>query len=695
MSGCRLVFFSLLAMPLGGLTAPFARGDSPVPPRPAALRSTLFDPARHMHVSEVRPGMTGYGLSVFHGAKIERFDVEVVSVLKNFNARSDVVLIRCKGDYLEHTGSIAGMSGSPIFLTDAAGHDRMIGAFAYGWPLTKDPVAGVQPIEYMLQLPMDETAAAQSGASGASRAIADRSGGMHRSAWSMNDAGMLPLAWRGFHDRPADSAKPGASALLGDGRAVRIEPLATPLMTSGMSTALFDRLNARFRAAGLTPLQAGVGGSSGANAGAADIRLEPGSVLAVPLLTGDLEMTAIGTVTEVLGNRVWGFGHPFNNEGPISLPMGSGEINGVIANLQTSFKLGSMSQARGTLSVDGSVGVGGITGASPQTASIELSVQAADGSPEKTYHFAASRHAKFTPLIAASAFAAAAAGSSELPQFNTVDYDMQLAFDNGQTVRLVNRAVNSTSQDLFGDAAVVMQAASDNPFQRVLLKKAVGSVTVRPIAHAAQITDVNLPKSKYHPGDKIRAFVAYQPFHGDQAVTAVEMDLPRELPHGQYQLVISDAVRYFADEQQSRPFRFVAENVDDVFSILKDVAGIRENALYMRLMRTPDGVAIGHTALPHLPASRRDILLAAGSSNMTPFISSRVRIIPTELVMAGSAEFTIDVEPTSKVAGGAPLGARPEVESPAPAKPETPKKSQGSSDVPGKSEAPKDAKPAD
>src|SRR2546423_11307202 len=88
---------------------------------------SAFDPSRHMHISEVKPGMTGYGLSVFKGTKIERFDVEVVSVLKNFNPKYDVVLIRCKGQNLDHTGAVAGMSGSPIFLKDEHGRERMIG----------------------------------------------------------------------------------------------------------------------------------------------------------------------------------------------------------------------------------------------------------------------------------------------------------------------------------------------------------------------------------------------------------------------------------------------------------------------------------------------------------------------------------------------------------------------------------------
>src|SRR5947208_11833118 len=100
---------------------------------------TAFDPAQHMRVSEVKPGMSGYGLSVFKGTKIERFDVEVVSVLKNFNPKHDIILIKCRGQDLEHTGAVAGMSGSPIFLKDDQGRQRMIGAFAYGFPFAKDP----------------------------------------------------------------------------------------------------------------------------------------------------------------------------------------------------------------------------------------------------------------------------------------------------------------------------------------------------------------------------------------------------------------------------------------------------------------------------------------------------------------------------------------------------------------------------
>ncbi|HET6246938.1 MAG TPA: hypothetical protein VFE47_04500 [Tepidisphaeraceae bacterium] len=685
---------------------------APATPQTVAVPAqNLFDPARHMHVSEVKPGMTGYGLTVFHGTKIEKFNVEVLSVLKNFNPKCDVVLIRCKGDYLEHTGSIAGMSGSPIFLTDAAGHDRMIGAFAYGWPLTKDPVAGVQPIEYMLRLPFtrtsDESNVKPTAVTVPGAAVAlppAHTGPAGHSAWSMADAGMLPVAWQKpgawqmtsvnqSRSTSAGHAGDRSTGMLGDEGMPRLEPLATPLMTSGLSPQLFEELAPRFRAAGLVPLQAGIGGSAPAGAGDdSGNKLAPGGVLAVPLLTGDMEMTAIGTVTEVIGDHVWGFGHPFNNEGPVSLPMGAGYINGVIANLNTSFKLGSLTQARGTLTTDGSVGVAGLSGQAPVTIPIDIVVHPADGSGERAYHFNASRHPKFTPLISAAAFSAAVSGSSELPPLNTVDYDMVLSFTNGQTVSLSNRAVNANSGDLFGDAGVVMQAASDNPFQRVMVKKITGTVKVRATAESATIVDVNVPKSHYHPGDKVKAFVTYQPFRGAEGILPVELELPHDLPHGHYQLVISDAQRYFTDEQQSKPFRFTAENIGDVFSVLKDVAAIRENAIYVRLVQRPDGVAIGHTALSRLPSSRREILLASGRSNTTPFISSTVKIVPTDLVMSGASEFAIEVEAASKAVVGAPRGIK--VEPPAQGgKSEEPKKTPPV-ETPGKKESPKDNTPA-
>jgi hypothetical protein len=522
-------------------------------------------------------------------------------------------------------------------------------------------------------------------------------------SWSLKDAGVLPRMWRQqgrawFAPANAPRALPAMTGLAGDADAMpRLQPLATPLMTSGLPPAVMERMAGAFRSFGLVPLQAGIGGSAGgteaaatADTNAPSARLEPGSVLAVPLLTGDIDMTAVGTTTEVIGDRVWGFGHPFNNEGRVSLPMGAGVVNGIIPNLQTSFKLGSLTQMAGTLTTDASVGVSGREGKPPPTVPIELTIAPADGSEPRVYHFQAAQHPRFTPLIAAAAFSGALSGSSELPQYNTIDYDLKLTFANGQTVRIANRAANGTAADVFGDAIAVMQAASDNPFLRVLLKNVSGTIKVTPSAQLAQIEDVHLPKSKYRPGEEIKAFVTYQLFREGERTMPVDLELPRDLLPGVYQLVISDAQRYFL-EQQTEPFRFSAQNIQDVFAVLDDATKIRENALYLRLLRQPDGIAIGRTAMPRLPSSRREVLMGAGRSDTTAFVSSTVKIIPTDLVMSGSAEFAITIEAGAKVALGGATPARIPTAS-APAKAEEPHHATTpptGKEVPGNKETPK------
>jgi hypothetical protein len=657
-----------------------------------------------MHVSEVKPGMKGYGLSVFYGTRIERFDVEVLSVLRNFNPKCDVVLITCHGANLEHTGSIAGMSGSPIYLKDASGRYRMIGAFAYGWPLAKDPIAGVQPIEYMLKLPTDDPAHAVAARPGSPQGpvptgtamphageSADDSAGVR---WSLDDARRqwTKLMHPGVGaDAPARFA---AGRLSGEGDIPRLEPLATPLMAGGLSPRLLDEFGPAFRAAGLVALQAGGGGGAHDDAGQGNgPNLEPGSVLAVPLLTGDVDMTALGTCTEVLGDRVYAFGHAFNNEGPVTLPMGGGEVNGIVATLSTSFKLGSMSRPLGRLTTDQTVGISGRIGDPSPTIPVDLKVIELDGqggSTERNYHFQSASHPKFTPLITGAAFSSAVGGANELPQYNTVDYSVILEFANGRKVEVADRAVNTNAGDLFQNVGLALMAAGENPFERVALKKMTGTIKIAAEARQGQILEVNVPRSKFKPGETIKAFVTYKPFRAPDDTLPVELEVPRNLPQGTYQLVISDADRFLQDELATEPFRFTAERVSDIFDALRDVMAIRHDALYLRLIRQPDGIAVGRTALAQLPGSRRQILLGAGRSDTTQFVSSTVKVIPTARVIAGSAEFVITIETKNRLEA---LGARgPSTRPAAPGKGEEMKVKGKSMDTP-EAPSPKDNVP--
>jgi hypothetical protein len=693
-----LTVVSLLALP--HLAAPFARAEQPA--HPSTDQTRFFDPARHMRVSEVRPGMKGYGLSVFHGTRIEKFGVEVISILHDFNPKFDVILVRLSGQNLEHTGSIAGMSGSPIYLYDDTGKARLVGAFAYGWPLMKDPIGGVQPIEYMLKihkqrrpnqnLPSTNPTSAPAstepvigrvGTAHLGVSIPKEVGSAHPAKkihWNLSDVVMLPGMTTPPPNYPfasLNSTKPNPRLGVDDDAVTQMRPLATPLMTGGMSQKLLDQLSPLLHAYGLTPLQAG--GIAPPGAGPPDpansAKLEPGSVLAVPLLTGDVEMTAVGTCTEVIGNKVWGFGHPFNNEGAISLPLAGGEINGIIANLMTSFKLGAMGRTWGTLFADEQVGVAGQIGQAPPTIPIDIKVHYTDGSGDRDYHFDAAWHPKFTPLLSAAAISSAVTGLHDLPEYNTIDYHATIEFANGQQVKLANSLVNVSMPELFGEFGVPMIAAAQNPFEKFRVKRITGVMNITPMAREADILWVNTPRLKFRPGETLEAFVNYRPFRAADSVIPIEFPLPRDLPEGTYQLTVSGWEQFLSDERTAKPFRFSAESAQDVFSVIRDLVSFRHDAIYVRLVRAPDGIAIGRTAMPNLPSSMREVLLGAGRSNTTPFVSSATKIIPCKDLMAGSAQFQVTIDKNAHVETGVgkPPPRRETPIAPAAAPPTTPK----------------------
>ena len=607
-------------------------------PAAAAAPAGLFDPARDMRVADVRPGMTGYGLSVFHGNHVDRFDCRVVSVLHNFNPKGDVVLITFSGDNLEHTTAVAGMSGSPIYLYDDHHAAKLIGAFAYGWQMQKDPIAGVQPIEYMLRLP-------DGGGSAVGRpTLLDQSAGPAR--WSLEDVTVPGLHQAGPEGRRRAGFDARATRPFGVPQdrlgqdSTHLVPLATPLMTAGLPPRVLEQVGPWFRAAGLVPVQAGGGGGSTDT----DDPIVPGAVLGVPLVTGDIDMSAIGTCTDVVNGHVLAFGHPLDGDGRVSLPFCGGQVQGVIASYNSSFKIGSVSRVRGTLTQDQQFGIAGELGAGPATVPVELRVVYADGSQDQTYRFTVVQHPKLTPLLVATGLASALTGAKELPAHHTVAYDLSLDFGGGRAVRVADAGVDVTAADLFAAVGVPIVGASDNPFESVPVRKVTGTVTVFGEERSAQILYASVPRSRCRPGETVTAYVTYRPFRGDERVMPVRLTLPNDLPDGTYGLTVSDADKYLADERAAEPFRFTAETAGQVFDVLRDVSAVRHDAVYLRLLRQPDGVAVGHVAMAKLPGSRRQILIGSGRSDVTPFASSSRVVVPTDRVMSGSADFEITVD---------------------------------------------------
>src|SRR5262249_17985545 len=94
-------------------------------------------------LDQVKTGMQGYAYTIFSGDQVEKFDLEVLGVIPNFlGPRQSIILVQLKGQKVERTGVVAGMSGSPVYLDGklAGALSLKLGQF------TKDPIAGVTPI---------------------------------------------------------------------------------------------------------------------------------------------------------------------------------------------------------------------------------------------------------------------------------------------------------------------------------------------------------------------------------------------------------------------------------------------------------------------------------------------------------------------------------------------------------------------
>jgi len=322
-TACVLILLFVLAAPYGARESGAAGEEAQIIP-----------------LDRIEPGMTGYGLSVWKGSRIERFEVEVIDVVPKFTNDQPIILVECKGQDLEKTRIIAGMSGSPIYI-----EGKLAGALAYGWAFAQEPVAGITPIEYMLEI---------------------------------KDRGMPQLSGlAGLDDYLSNAEKSGP-------RHSRPLPIATPLITSGFSRQGMKDLEELFEPLNIVPVAGGGLGSAELDNTAA-AAIEPGSAVGAALMLGDLSMVGTGTVSYRRGNRLLAFGHPFLRGGDVSMPMTASKIHTVISTQEISFKLASPQSVIGEVIYDHQAAISGEIGKAPPMIPLDVSIRNPDTGFSKDY----------------------------------------------------------------------------------------------------------------------------------------------------------------------------------------------------------------------------------------------------------------------------------------------------------------------
>jgi hypothetical protein len=555
-----------------------------------------------MSINDIRPGMKGYGRTVFQGTKIEQFDVEILGVLKNIAPKQDMILSRLSGGPLQHTGVIAGMSGSPVYVDG-----KIIGAVAFAFPFAKEPIAGIQPIQQMLDL-LDLRPGAQPSVARASGTLPSES----PVAFVMDQFQKLAEG-RPLHELLLPQSVI-ANSIPPVGTAQSLTKIQTPLFISGASTAALQHFAPIFSAFGFMPVQGG-GGGSAANLGPASTKLEPGSSVNVELIRGDLSWSANGTVTWVDGNKVYAFGHPNLAAGPTDVPMSAGYVISLLPNVQNSFKMAVPLEVVGAFRQDRSTGIGGLIG--ERSKMIPVGVKLTTGiNKTNQYKFEVADDRFLTPaLMNFVVFNSITASERTLGEL-TLSVNGQIHLKDHDIINIGNVFSADNNGALMASSAAVspVQYLLASGYDGVVIQKVDLEIKSIDRKTTAALDSISVDKSEVKPGDTVMLTAFLREANGATIVERYPVQIPTGLPAGAVQLLVGDGTTVTGGELRRGP----SSVPSGLQQAINELNKLRKNdRLYVKILNSDPGVMIGGAELPSVPPSLAAVLNTDRSSSRT------------------------------------------------------------------------------
>lgn len=537
-------------------------------------------------LSEIRAGQRGVGRTVFQGTRPEEFQVEILGVLRNAGPRQSIILARLSGGPLAQTGVMQGMSGSPVYIDG-----RLAGAVAMGFELAKEPIAGIRPIEEML------SAAAEGG-------------------------------------RSARRAEVQAGDL-------RLREIATPVSFSGFSAAVLEQFAPRLRALGLDPRQGVSGGGVPPDQMGDPRQLEPGSMITVQLLTGDMTVSADGTLTMMDGEKIYAFGHSLVGAGPTAMPFAQAEVLTLLPSLSSSFKISQARQWMGAITVDGATAISGVTGRRVPLTPLEIKVG------ERRYQMGVIQDPVLTPLVTQMAVSSALVAAARSVGPTTFAVRGQLRFDAGvvELNEVYSGEVAANALASLGVASPLSYAMSKG-FEALKLAGLTLDIEVVNEARRMEIAALTGPRWA-RPGEEIELSVLLHGANGAEATRRLRYRIPPGSPAQTFNFTVSEASQPNALDMQAA----AAASFRSPRQVLDLLNGLRSNTnAYLRVVRAGNALQAGGRELPDPPPSIGLILsranpAAAAAGALRGTTVAEVEIPVGGSMVTGSKTIQIEVRP--------------------------------------------------
>jgi hypothetical protein len=536
---------------------------------------------------------------------VEEFQVEILGVLDNLGPRQSIILARLSGGPLANTGVMQGMSGSPVYIDG-----KLVGAVALSFPLSKEAIAGIRPIEDMLRVEPNPS-------SDADRRLA---------------ANLPPR-----RDPVRDPVNVGPFF----SNEARLEEIATPIAFSGFTAATLDHFAPQLRTLGLDPRQGVSGGGSPDDRLGDPKKLEPGSMISVQLLAGDMSTGADGTVTAIDGDRIYAFGHRFLAAGPTEMPFAQAEVLALLPNLNSSFKISTAREWMGSITADRDTAIAGVTGRAASLIPVEIRVGA------NTYNMRMVRDRVMTPLLTQMAVFSAIDATERSIGPETYSIRGQIDFDGGP-VRIddVYSGDVAVAAIASGGVASTLGFALQSGFDALKIKSL--TLDIRPVEKRgqSQIIDFIAPRTA-RPGEDLDLVVVLGGENGTETARHVRYRIPIGAAAGPLYFTVADATATNILEYQAA----VGTPQHSPAEVLNLLNGLRSNTkAYLRVWRSEPSFTVEGRDLPSPPASLAMILTRAqaGGTNLVSARGAKLAELEVSpgpgLVVTGTKTVQVEVK---------------------------------------------------
>jgi hypothetical protein len=588
----------------------------------ASLPLALGQSAGFYPLELVKPGQTGVCKTVFEGTKVETVEVEILGVVRNTGPKQDMILARFPGERLARSGVFAGMSGSPVYVDG-----KLVGAVAYSFPFAKEPVAGVTPIQQMVDIFKERPPTPKQAALPSPKRLAYASASrLPGSA----PAGTPPL-W---------SLSPSYSwPQVGEFR-----PIATPVNFSGFAPQVVYEAASQLRLLGLAPVR-GMGGRAAAPVDAAP--LEPGSSVSVELVRGDMDVSATGTVTHISGDRIYAFGHPFLNIGYTDLPINRASVVTVVPSLMNSEKIAVTLDPVGAVKQDRATGIMAMAGGKPRMIPVHLKL-ATSRNEAKDFKFEVVVDTFLTPFLMALSVQNSIVSSERAIGGQTLQIKCNIAVKGQPEVVFQNSVTELASGPTYAAlaASAPVQFLLNSGFTDLVMEKIGIEIACVEETRQATLEKVWQDKLEARPGEEVILTVFLRKPNGEILSESYPVKVPQDMPPGPLRLMVADGLSLEKADADTELDEYVPASLQQ---LIKAINNIKKNdRLYIRLFRDQAGAVIGGEALPDLPPS---LLVLYGSQKTSGDVKPIKKVIyiehelpPTDYVLTGQRVVKVNIK---------------------------------------------------